>query len=398
MSLFFYEATFFICVAKTIVNRGKYLLSCIINFFMIWRSIKKYFLVIAGFSILSACDNDTEQQLTKEEVVSFAKEIETAIKKGEGDFLDKAFDKDEFIKKMDLPATETAKDFARGVAQKITIGKQIANELGDYDNFEFIKHYVKDNRHHVIFRLFTDKEGSLNYQDYELIKLRGKCRVADMYIYMSGETLSETTRNMYVSLFPATTGETGLSETEKITDLSRVKDIRKLMHSGKEQEAKKIYDDLPDYIKHTKTVSVLSVLLASRLTLEEYSRALKDFKERFPNEPSMPLMMIDGYYLQKDYAGVLSAINSLDSQINKDPLLDYHRYLSYELLQDTSNSMICLRRLVKNLPDFQKGMIELIAVDLKNGDSASANTLIALYRKRPKFDQAKLDNIISYYQ
>jgi hypothetical protein len=367
------------------------------NFFMSRRLIKIYLLLqLCGITLYSCSGG--EEKLTKEEAISFAKEIEAAIKKGEGIFLDKAFDKNEFIKKMDLPDQQEAKGFAKGVAEKITIGSQIVNELSDRDNFEFIKHYEKDKRHHLVYRLYMDKDGSLNYQDYELVKTSNKCRVADIYIYMTGETLTETMRNMYTSLYPRSIGEAAVTESEKIADIGKIKEIRKLINTGNATEAKKMYDDLPDYIKQTKTVAVLRVLLSSGLTTEEYTAAITDFRQRFPNEPGMHLMMIDGYYLQKDYTGMLGAINSLDSQINKDPLLDYHRYLSYELLGDTTNSMLCLRRLVKNMPDFQKGVIELIAVNLKYNNKMEADALIALYRKKTIFDQAKLDNIISYYQ
>ena len=95
---------------------------------------------------------------------------------------------------------------------------------------------------------------------------------------------------------------------------------------------------------------------------------------------------------------MLAAVNTLDSQINKDPLLDYHRYLSYDLLEDDKNSLACLKRLVKAMPDFQKGYIELIAVDLKNNNQSEADSLITLYRKKTKFNQTDLNTIISYYQ
>ena len=61
---------------------------------------------------------------------------------------------------------------------------------------------------------------------------------------------------------------------------------------------------------------------------------------------------------------MLAAVNGLDSQINKDPLLDFYRYLSYNLLEDEEKGRVCLNRLLKNMPDFQKGYLELIAVEL----------------------------------
>ena len=360
--------------------------------------LKKYLLAFLTVAlILLSCDN-AEKPVTKEEAIAFAKELENAIRKGDGKFLDNAFDKKEFVKKMDLPDTEDGKGFAKGVAQKITIGTQIANSLSDHDNFEFIKHYIKDNRHHLIFRVYADENASLNYQDYELIKTNDKCSVADMYIYLTGETLAETMRDMYNSLYPGSFGIGDVSESEKVTDMNKLKELKDLMHSGKYTAAKQMYDGLPAYLKVTKTVVLLNVLITANLTLEEYNNAIKDFQEKFPNEPNMSLMMIDGYYLQKDYQKMLAAVNTLDSQINKDPLLDYHRYLSYDLLEDDKNSLACLKRLVKAMPDFQKGYIELIAVDLKNNNQSEADSLITLYRKKTKFNQTDLNTIISYYQ
>ena len=90
--------------------------------------------------------------------------------------------------------------------------------------------------------------------------------------------------------------------------------------------------------------------------------------------------------------------NSLDSQINKDPLLDYYRYLSYNLLLDNANAKTCLLRLLKNIPEFQKGYQELIAVELEGNNKNEADSLIKIYRGKTKFNQEELDNIIAYYR
>jgi hypothetical protein len=349
-------------------------------------------LVITAF-LLFAC-KQTLQVLTKEEALAFGKAIENSIKKGNGELLDNSFNREEFIKKMNLPNTSESSGFVKGIMQKLTLGSQLVSILKDRDNFEVIKNYVKEGRQHIIFRMYTDKDGSLNYHDYELIKVNGECRIADVYIYMSGETLAETLGNTFNSLFQKSADV----EQKKLTGLAEVKEIKLLMNKGKNADAKKIYDDLPGYLKKTKMVLLLNILVCSNLTADDYNAAIKSFQEKFPNEPNMNLMMIDGYYLQKDYAKMLAAVNALDAQINKDPLLDYHRYLSYNLLEDEKNSLLCLRRLVKNMPDLQKGYIELIAVNLKNNNKKEADSLIAIYRNKPKFNQEELNTTISYYQ
>ena len=358
------------------------------------RCISLFFITVFLFA---GCKQPV-QQLTKEESVTFAKEIETAIKKGDGNLLDNSFDKNEFIKRMNLPNTANGKGFSEGVSKKINIGSQIVKALSDQDNFEFIKHYVKENKHHLIFRMFTTKDESLNYHDYEILKAGGKCKIADAYIYLTGETIAETMHNMFNSLFQESLELDKYTEDEKLKAINELKEVRVLMQKGNIDGAKKLYETLPNYLKKTKTALLINVIICSRLTISEYSEAIKEFKELFPDEPNMNLIMIDGYFLQKDYIKVLAAVNALDAQINKDPFLDYHRYLAYNLLEDKISSLSCLKRLVKNMPNFQKGYIELIAVDLKNKNNSEADSLIKIYRNTPRFSQPELTTIINYYQ
>ncbi|MGC4104196.1 tetratricopeptide repeat protein [Ferruginibacter sp.] len=366
---------------------------------MICTGAKKYIVaVICCCLILIACSNPV-QPVTKEEAIAFAKEIENSIKQGNGDLLDNAFDKKEFVKKMDLPNTEEGNGFAKGIISKpIALGSQLVAALSDQDNFQFIKYYEKAGRGHIVFRLYTNKDGSLNYHDYELVKTGGKCRLADAYIYVSGENLSETMMNIFNSLYGKVSGGKNISEDDKLADLNELKKVKELMQRGQNREAKEKYDKLPAYIKASKSVMLINVLICEDLSTDEYSAALAEFREKYPNEPNMSLLMIDGYFMQKDYVKMLAAVNALDSQINKDPLLDYHRYLSYDLLEDKEKSMACLKRLVTNMPDFQKGYIEYIVQDLKSGNKQQADSLIAIYRKKPKFKQEELDTVVKYYE
>lgn len=363
---------------------------------MYTRSIKQLSVLLIAFVVFFCSCSETPKPLTKAEAVAFAGEIEKSIKKGESELLDNAFDKDEFIKRLDLSDNADGKSFSEGIISKINLGSQLTSILNDQDNFNFIKQYEKEGKQHVIFRLYTSKEGSLNYHDYELIKSGDKCKIADAYIYLTGETLAETMHNMYYNVYKKAlknnNADAGLG------GLNDLKEIKDLTNKGKAKEAKEMYNALPEGLKKSKTVLLINVFICSRLSEEEYNTAIQEFKKMYPNEPNMNLMMIDGYYLQKDYEKMLGAVNALDAQINKDPLLDYYRYLSYKLLIKEDSGKICLDRLVKNMPDFQSGFIELISADLRTGSKKQADSLIAIYRSKPKFDQQELTNSISLYK
>ena len=350
---------------------------------------KKYtFLSVAAAVVLLSC-SQAPLTVTKEEAISFAKDIESSIKKRDADFLDNAFDKKEFIYRMHLPVSDEAKGFGDGVVNNMKMGTQMISSLNDDDSYDFIKYYNLNGKHHIIFRVFSNKSKGLNYQDYEIIKKSDKCKIADAYIYTTGETLAETIHNMYTSLYKKSTQDPGGNDKD-VAYLKSIGEMRMLVQKGKATEAKQIFNELPPYLKNTKVVLILNLYICSHLSLEDYDTAIKEFMTIFPNEPNMSLLMIDGYYLQKDYPKMLLAVNTLDAQINKDPLLDYHRYLSYNLLGQKDSSMFCLKRLMHNMPDFQQAYLELITIDINEGHNKEADSLIEVYRKKPKFDQKQL--------
>ncbi|HLA57843.1 MAG TPA: hypothetical protein VK622_03740, partial [Puia sp.] len=240
-----------------------------------------------------ACKEKPEK-LNKEEAIDFAKQIERTMKKGDGSLLDKGFDTEEFIDRMNLPDNEEGKGFAKGTAKSLNFGTRIAGEMTDHVNFEFIKHYVKEDKQHVVFRLYDEEEGTLNYQDYELLKKHGKCLIADVYIYLTGETFAETMGNIFKTLYEGS----GNDAVGADKDMEKVGTVKTLMQSGKVEEAKKTYDLLPAYIKKSKVVKLMYVTLCAALSTEQYESALNEYKEAFPNEPNVNLLMIDGYYAQ----------------------------------------------------------------------------------------------------
>lgn len=364
---------------------------------MIFKNKRLPFPAIAIAVILFSC-NTPEQKLTKQEAIEFAGELEKTIAKGDAGFLDNAFAKKEFVKRMQLPDNKDAGSYATGILQKLQLGSQLTAALTDKDNFSFIKHYEKEGKQHVLFRIYTDKDGSLNYQDYELVKAEGKCKVADVYIYMSGETMSETLRSLYNTLDKHVSEQNKSLADDNIEGIYEFKNAKELMMKGRYAEAKDVYDKLPLYLRKTKAASLINVRICSGLNNEAYAKAIDDYRQQFPGEPNINMLMIDGYFMQKNYLKVIEVVNALDSQINKDPLLDYYRYLSYNLMNDTENAGNCLKRLATEMPDFEKGILELIAVNMGNGNRKSADSLIAVYRKKPKFDQEALTRVITYYQ
>jgi tetratricopeptide (TPR) repeat protein len=272
------------------------------------------------------------------------------------------------------------------------MGTKITASLSAKGTYSLVKHYEKDKVHHLLFRLYDD--GMINYHDYELIRTGGQPKVADIYIYMSGENLSETLKTLFVQ-FKDEFKESSKNETAGW--IKRMPDIRSLITKGKHQEALEIYNSMPGKIKQGRIFQIVHVEICSGLSDEEYNKAITDYETLYPNEPNMQLLLIDGYILRKDYDKALNAVNELDKMIDKDPMLDFHRAMCYTLMKDDVKRVECLERLIKNLPDFEDGILELLVDYLETSQFEKAKPLVDGFKNKSEFNQSTLITLLDQY-
>lgn len=346
-------------------------------------------LVLSG--ILASCIRP-EKPLTKEEVRAFAKQIELSVEKREGRILDAAFDEKAFLKKMNLEPSQYNESIRRGIKTGLKWGTKLTEGISSKGSYSFIKQYEKNNVHHLLFRLYD--HSSLNYHDFELKRTNGKPGIVDIYIYVTGEKISETLKGLVVDSKDEFSDR---SAPDKDGDIDKLPHLRKLIEEGKNREALDIYDNLTEKMKKNRTFQLMHVQICAGLTEEEYANAIAEYKRLYPNEPNMQLLLIDGYVLRREYDKALEAVNELDKMIDKDPLLDFHRAVCYSLMEEKTKKREYLERLVKNLPDFEDGVFVLIADYLSANEFEKATPLVNRFKKKSAFDQQRLNELLDQY-
>lgn len=347
--------------------------------------------------LLAGCKSQDEK-LTKAEAMEFALQIEKTIARGDAVFLDNAFSEKEFLKRVDLKKTADAKGFVKGALEKFKIGSQMTAILTDNDDFNLVKYYEKDGRPHLIFRVYMQSSKSFNYHDYELLKQDGKVKIADVYIYLSGELLSETCKNLYLTLMEEAENKKFASPKENMPELNVLPEIKKLFMSRKYSEAKEKLDKLPVYLRAAKTVLLMNVQICAGIDADSFAKAIEEYVAAYPTAENINFIMIDGYFVQKDYEKALAAVNKLDSQINKDPFLDYFRHLACYALDKKAESKNYLHSLTKAMPEFEDGFIELFGMYAEAGEKKQADSVKAIYLTKRGFNQERLKNLEVLYQ
>jgi tetratricopeptide (TPR) repeat protein len=258
------------------------------------------------------------------------------------------------------------------------------NTIGKNGSFEKVKIYEKNGIQRIIFRIYGD---GLNYLDMELTKLENKVGIADMFIYMSGENISKTMAEFITRMTD------NISEQKAEEAMEAFEGVKKLLAKGNFTQAKKEFDRLPMSIRNTRIADVIDIQITANLEEEKYLKAIGHFENKYANEPSIQLSMIDLYFAKKDYDKVLNSINVLDSLINKDSFLDYYRGLIYFAKGQNSQSIECYKRVVESNPKFAGPYEQLINYYVIKQEMENAKLYFSKYKTLPNADEG---NITSY--
>ena len=347
-------------------------------------------LVIVILFFVGCKQKEKEQPVTTEEARAFAKKLEASIEKKDPTFMDESLAIDVFIKRAGLPAGKKARDFGSGVEQGMKLGTSITKAVSKKVVYHLVKQYEKNGVQHLIFRLYD--EGSINYHDIELTKLGKDVLIADMFVYISGEPLSATVGTLYKQM-------ESLMDSKSAAWMDKLTTMKQQVASEQYTDAVDTYNSLPATIKIARAVQMMYLTAASMTEdIPLYNKAIDEYQKLYPNEPNMHLLLLNGYILNKEYDRALEGINAVDKMINTDPFLDYYRYLIFTLKQDNATAKTHLEKLMKYAPDFEDGMLELIATYLEEKDETAAAPWIKKYEENLFFDQDRLKMTIEKYR
>lgn len=351
-----------------------------------------YLLLLSGVFILVACIScsSPEKPVTADEARSFGKKLEQSIEKRDPVFFNEAMDRTELTKRAGLSGSREEKEFAAGVRNAINMGTKIVEGISKEATYQLVKQYEKDGKHHLIFRLYDD--GSINYHDLELIGRKSGPKVADMMVYTTGENLSVTINGLYKQFSGVIDKSTGKEDW-----LESMPRIRQEMKKGNYDKAYDLFLTIPEEGRKSKAFRMLKIEICSGLGDEEQQEAIDELISAFPNEPNMQLILLDFYFLKKEYGKVLDAINAVDRMIDKDPFLDYYRYLCYNVMEDEARAKEHLLKVCRNFPKFPDARLELVATYLGENNEDSARLQVKDYRLIKTFPQTRMDNLLANF-
>ena len=283
-----------------------------------------------------------------------------------------------------------------GLSRESGFSGQIVKNSREGGTFDFLKVREDKNRQAILFRLIQSA-GSGGVAYFEFIPEKsadGKIRATDIYVFSSGEFLSEMLRRGILPVI-ANENRTFLDklltgERDYISDLPKFSETAQLIGQGKMKEGLALIQGMKPETRKQKAVFLLRLRAAQASDENEYAATLDEYRKLFPTDPGLDLLSISYYTTKKDFKQALECINRVETAVGGDPYLNVTRAALCDVQGNHDEAKRLARLATEKEPTLLPAYFELLGVSLiqKNHD----DTLAMLKEIDQKF-QLKLNDL-----
>ena len=322
--------------------------------------------------------------VTDEEARDFGTAIEAAFTKGNIGAFSALLDWDTLVDRAtaNVEVTDAFRGgFRNGLLKAVDnplgFAGRIVSQSKEGVRYSMVRARVRDKQKTALFRLAPPNGAGVNYMEFLLARGKdGNVRATDVYVFFSGELLSETFHRAYVQvaaqqnrgLFDRLAGK----DQEFVKSFEKLHEMSELIAAGKYKEALQVYDALPETVKKDKTFLMIRVQAAQKINEATYIKAIDDFRTLYPKDVCADILSIDGFALIKQYGKSLAAIDRLDKSVDGDGYLNVLRGGLFLMADQSENAKKAALAAVEKAPDMIDGYWTLLTVDLKMKDYPDA--------------------------
>ena len=338
------------------------------------------------------------------ELTAFAEKIEKSIQAKNPSFLNNAFDKITLGEKLTKGNVKQdfKNKFLKGYFDNFHFGDAIVNACTQPNSSYRIVHtYQKNGESHILFRMIL-ANGGLNYHDYQIIKkASGELKIADIYVYTNGETISHQGNRIFLQAALSL----GMSKGDKISPqekamLSAFATLRKMAQANtqnKPLQVIKFYKELPEKFQKQKVFMLLALLNYAKFSEPDYIKTMEKYKGLFPNDPSLNLILLDYYFLKKEWKNLNATIDELNQKVGGDPYLQLYKASIALVQKDYKTAMKKSQTVIEKLPYITNAYFTYITAALKIKDfKGVTKQLQALKKQGVNIDKSILETTPIY--
>jgi hypothetical protein len=201
--------------------------------------------------------------------------------------------------------------------------------------FRYLRPRSLGGRAGLLFRS-SASTGAINYALLTVNEVKpGEYRVADVFIVGLNEFMSDTLRRTWLNVAAGFLGEEAHTikgvNAEYVAHIGEVARASRLMNAGKYEQALLLAKELPASVQRERSVLLLRIEAAERVSTSERQEAYAAWLETFPDEQELPLKLVAYYSSEHRYEDAERVLRVLAGRLGPDAMLK--RELGHVLFQ-----------------------------------------------------------------
>ncbi len=215
--------------------------------------------------------------------------------------------------------------------------------------FRFLHTRELGGRPGLLFRS-TNSQGAVNFVLFTVSEARpGEFRITDMFVVGLNEFLSDTLcrtwLNVAAGFLAEDEGELEGVNPEYVKHIGEVAQASRLLNAGKFEEALKVTKSLPLSVQRERSVLLVRIEAADRISTSERRAAFAAWLEVYPDEQELPLKLVEFYSSQRRYSDAERVLRDLMDRIGPD--LQLKRELGSILFRQEHDKSVVARAALK---------------------------------------------------
>lgn len=259
---------------------------------------------------------------------------------------------------------------------------QFGQPVGGGGGYQFLRFRELDGFRTALFRFqLGGEDGGINYHKLMLSKINGQVRIVDIFVYLTGERMSQTLRRAFV-LIASQIDQSVISRFlggSNTDDFKHIVSMNSAVRAGNFQQILALYNQLPDKLKRDKNMLMSRINAASTLMSfddlgnvqneKPYLDALADFRKFHPNDKALPILMIDYHILSNQLKEALASVDILDKSVGGVPYLLILKADTCRLMEDVDQAKQFLEAAKKADPDMPHVYLAMMDIAFIDGDN-----------------------------
>ena len=271
-----------------------------------------------------------EQQLADENgsLCMFVRALERSLLTGDIQTAETAVDQDAILTRatqhLHFEGDKTVRDLFFDSTKRAWAERGVTR---DYCNtrFRFLRALTLKGRAGLLFRS-SNRDGGINYALFTLNEPKpGNYRIADIFVVGLNEFLSDTLRRTWLNVAAGFIGDETVNiegvNPEYVAHIGDIAELSRQMNAGNYEEALKSARSLPASLQQERTVLLIRMEAAERISIAERNAVYEDWLVAYPDEMELPLKLVHFYSSQSRWNDAERVLRRLMARLGGDAVL-----------------------------------------------------------------------------